>query len=1090
MHLRLFASSIASLRPRPDGRRLTRLPVCISLLLLAFFLPQIALALAPEPNRRFQDFVQDTWSLEEGLPQITVTAIAQDAEGYLWVGTQQGLSRFDGVRFLDFGRGQPNDLPGAFIQALRLDAAGRLWIGTYKGVSLYQDRGFSSVGLAAVESGAEITVRDFAPLSDRSMLVAADEGLFRSQGEFLEPVILPHAGPVGALLASEQGVWVGSLGRYWLFDGERFVRTRQLPAGMEAVLINDLALHAGDLWLASSAGLFRDAGQAPVPVDLPEPVQDTPVDVLFRDSSDTLWAGTAQGLLRFHQGDLLELIDNDHPRSHRQVQSVFEDREGNLWMGGFLDGLARFWSGWAEHYNEPQGLHEPLVWSVAQAADGQSLWVGTNDGLSRLEDGRFQRWLSGSELPHPHAYTLHAESEGLWIGTRRGLLSVDVRDRRLSRPDVLRVLDPYQVNGIVPAGEHGRFFILSSNGLYLWDGDGQLDHLQQGIGTRMVRQLHLQADGQIVVATDSGAFFGRPDQLKRFDQAHGVDPAADFSAIHRLDGRWLLLSTIDRGLYIGNGDRFRALGTQQGLPSPTSYFLDDDGTYLWVAGFQGVYRVALTQLLAFAEGRVDALDAQMILSESGTHAGSQQALCCNGAGHAKGLMREDGLWLPTRGGLARLQSQLIRPNPVPPEVLVERLRFDGRWQAVSPGQHIELPLGERDVNIEFTALSFQDPRSVRLRYRLAGYDQDWHGPTSLRSTSYTNLPPGDYRFEVMAANNAGVWNQQPAVLVLSVPARFHETLWFWLLPLSGLLLLFALGYQWRRRQWQKREAWLEAKVMDRTADLQAAREHAEHALEQLQSTQGELIAAEKMASVGRLVTGMAHEINTPLGNSLTLSSSLAERAEQLERVVLGGEPLARSRLTGYLADNREALALMLSNLKRATQLMRSFKRLAGEATSTGGSTIKLAELLDSVELDNRARVKRQSVTLDCHCPASLTLHCERDSLIECLNQLIDNSLAHGFDTDRAEPLGSRVIVIEARQQAGDVVIEYRDTGKGIDETTREHIFEPFYASMRKTDHAGVGMHMVFNLVTRVLGGRLECLPAETGAHFRIVVAGA
>lgn len=1057
----------------------------VLLLLSASVFLSAAAAQTLDPQRRFQDFVQDVWSLQEGLPQITVTAIAQDDEGYIWVGTQQGLSRFDGVRFQDFGRDAVGDIPGAFVQALHRDRQGRLWIGTYKGVSLYHQRRFEPVPLAGSDPVAEITVRGFAPLADESMLVAADEGLFRYlDGELLR-VQTPEPGPVTALEATEAGVWVGTLGQIWLFDGAAFVRQVSLPAGMELVSVDAMAMHDSALWLATPAGLLRGAESPVFVADVPERLTGVPVDALYNDSSETLWVGTAQALLRFHQGRLLEVIDNDHPRAHPQVQSIYEDREGNLWMGGFLDGLARYWSGWAEHFHESQGLSDPLVWSVAATAGDDALWVGSNDGLSRLREGRFEHWLDGSDLPHPHAYTLHVEPGSLWIGTRRGLVRMDTDSGQLEAPAALQALAPYQINGIVPAGVYGRFFLLTNHGLFLWDGDQQLQPLRQGIGTRMVRQMRLENDRHLIVATDSGAFYGQLGQLQRFGASHGVDADADFAAIHRLDPHTLILASIDAGVFVGDGESFRALTMSNGLPSQTSYFATDDGEHLWSAGFQGLYRVTLASLRAFAEGRSDQVDAEMILSESGAHAGSQQALCCNGAGHAKGLLREDGLWLPTRGGVARVRSEAIWRNPVAPAVLVERLRFSDAWHQVLPGQQFELPLGERDLQFEFTALSFQDPRSVRLSYRLRGYDNDWHDPGVARSAAYTNLPPGQYAFEVKAANNAGIWSEHPAVLEFSIGPHFHETGWFYLVPLSLLFLLVALGYQWRLRQWRRRELRLASMVEARTRDLNASRERAEQALHQLKQTQGELIEAEKMASVGRLVTGMAHEINTPLGNSLTLTSSLADRTYRLENKVQAAQPLARSQLTGYLSDTREALALVMSNLNRATHLMRSFKRLAGEPVSDGPSSVDMEGFLASLRSENKARLESFGVSLEWHCSAGLSQRCDREVLGECLNQLIDNSLAHAFESDRAPAPGERRIRIDALARADGLQIDYADNGDGIDARTREHIFEPFYASMRKTEHAGVGMHMVFNLVQRVLAGRIECLPAEQGAHFQL-----
>ncbi len=794
--------------------------------LLCLMLSQTAANAGIGAEKRFQDFVRDTWSLEAGLPQITVLAIAQGAEGYIWVGTQQGLARFDGVRFTVYTPDQLSALPGSYIHDLHTDSRDRLWIGTYKGVALYSDREFRPIAGPPAPDGTpqEINVHAITEAPDGRILVGAEEGLFQISDRRLEPVRMPEGGSATALYRDENRVLVGDLGRYWVYDEHGFSEGLSLPPGQESARVSDLARHDGDVWVATSVGLFRARNGTLIPFADPDWLVGQPVSALHAGRDGTLWAGSETALIRIRNGDLVETVDANHPNTHRQIQSIHEDREGNLWLGSFRDGLARYWSGWTERYNEPQGLHEPLIWSVASAGNGD-LWVGTNDGLTRLSDGRYELIVPGSELPHPHAYTLHQGEEGLWVGTRQGLVILDPATGDLHTPEALRVLDAYQINGVVPAREHGRYFIATTRGLFLFTYDGTLRRISERIGTRHVRYVHLEANGNLMVGTNSGVFAGHPRNIVKLDDRMGLDPGADYAAIHRLAGDITVLSTIDSGLYVGRLGQWRHLSNEHGLPTNASYFVTDDGQgHLWVAGFHGLYRLPISELDEVARGERSQVNAEMILSESGRHIGSQQAYCCNGAGHAKGLMRNDGLWLPTRGGVVRIQPDAIRRNQFPPPVLLERVRYDREWHRLAADEALQLPVGVRDIEFEFTVLSFQDPRSVRMRYRLAGYDEEWRDleAISQRSAAYTNLPPGDYQFEVMGANNAGVWSETAAVVGFHIPPRFHETVWFQAIPAALLILLFLLGYRWRVRQLRHRQVLLQREVQERTEQLRVS----------------------------------------------------------------------------------------------------------------------------------------------------------------------------------------------------------------------------------------------------------------------------
>ncbi|QOC22437.1 diguanylate cyclase [Wenzhouxiangella sp. AB-CW3] len=798
----------------PVRARLRQITASLAVLLCAALTcPVQAL---PDPDRAFRDFVRDTWSLAEGLPQRSVTAIAQGPDNYLWVGTQHALARFDGVQFETYTTRNQPALPGNEISTLFRCSSGMLWIGSNRGLTSYDGDAFQRVHIGENEGSDELAVLALAEDGFGRVHVGSSDGLFIVDNGRLVRSALKVRERIGALHSTPEGLWAGGIGRYWRLDEGVADSEQSLPEDFGNALVTAFVQDGDALWVGTSAGLVGTDELAGV-------ATREPVNAMLRDSVGSVWVAADQSLLRIRDGYPPERIDNDHPAAHPQARSLYEDHEQNLWIGSSIDGLARYWSGWADRYSTEQGLTTPLVWSVAVAGDG-GIWTGTNDGLAHLHDGQFDRVLRGSELPHPHAYTLLEDDDGLWIGTRSGLTVLNPDSGEQWRPEALAPLDAVQINGIVPAGHHGRYFLATLEGLYLWDGEERLEQVE-GAGNGSIRQVHRLNESDILVVTDNGVLRGAPPELEPFESGPELLRSGNFVAAHILDGDRLALSTLERGMVYGHDDRLVQLTMEQGLPSDSSYFLThDDQDYLWVSSYEGLFRVPLAQLDELAAGERTRVDAEMLLSESGRHAGSQQGYCCNGAGHAKGLIRPDGLWLPSRDGVVRVRPDRIRRNPVPPVVRIERLQAGGEWHSLDDDQANLLRPGQRDLSLAFTALSFRDPGSVRFRFRLVGYDTQWQNPGRdvPRMASYTNLPPGHYRFEVLAANNVGRWSQQPATADIHIPAHFHETAWFWLLLVASTLLLLLAGYRWRKHQWVRQQSLLREEVQSRTAELHQA----------------------------------------------------------------------------------------------------------------------------------------------------------------------------------------------------------------------------------------------------------------------------
>lgn len=767
---------------------------------------------ALDAGERFHDYVRDNWNSENGLPQVSVLTITQDGTGYVWLGTQNGISRFDGVRFSVFDR-RNSGVDTTMATVSYTDRRGQPWFGTAHGVLHFVDGHFEALragsGNAAVQGIAEAV--------DGTLLFATSTGVMRMRGHVLEQHLL-EGERTCSLLQEDASLWIGQAGQLTKADADGITRI-SLPAAARNACITRMTRSSSGLWLGTTSGLFLLHDGRIDASGLDPALDRLTTESLFRDRDGNVWIGTAPNLFRLRPDGELERIGDDDFVRDSWILAVYEDREGNLWLGSQTEGLYRLWNGWVQRVSRRDGLVDPFVWSVARDPQGHIV-LGTNSNVAVWAGHGTQELVAGGRLPNPSAYDLfYDSSERLWIGTRGGLAILD--HGTMTRPQALLALDPFQINVIAEDG--GDYWIGTSGGLYRFSGD-RLTRIGAAPGQNVarVRSLYRLGPGDLLVGTESGLRQVRGDGLASPAWAAPFEERM-ISYIAPVRDGLLGVATLDSGLGLVAHDRMIVLTTGQGLPSDNAWSFRTVDDRLYVAGIDGVWRVPVAGLPE--PGEVPALRAQpqMVLSASGRERGSQRIRCCNGGAQARSATDDDGgIWFASISGALRLDTKAINYQHEPPTVVIETVRHGNREYA--PAGTLSLDGDSRDIEIDFTALTFRDPNSLRFRYRLEGYDPEWIDVGARRAAFYTNLPPGDYRFRVQASLPDVGFGNVGATLPFDLAPRWYERA----SVRAGLALLLAcllaLFVRVRLRGYRAAQLRLEALVNERTLALSRANE--------------------------------------------------------------------------------------------------------------------------------------------------------------------------------------------------------------------------------------------------------------------------
>jgi ligand-binding sensor domain-containing protein/signal transduction histidine kinase len=778
---------------------------------------------AVDPNRKISQYMRDSWGREVGYPGGSVSAIAQTTDGYLWIGTDKGLIRFDGLNFQLFQQAIPESFPIGPVQGLTVDSASNLWILLQSTRILrFHDgkfepgRGQAEFGITAVNKRRDGTVL-FASLAfgtltyhrgeleilstpggeqatsaatvsagtndDLSSRLSWDTSL--AAHRFAEP----NSAVIAMAEAADGKLWLGTQdkGLFYMSDGRVSGVGKGGPASKITCL---LPLENGKLWIGTEKGVFEWNGANLTQTGVPSSLRHAKVLAMIRDHDSNIWVGTDGGLIRVN-GDGVSFDTTSHG-SPRPVTALYEDREGNLWVGG-PRGIERLRDSAFVSYSVADGLPSESNGPVYVDPGGRTWFAPLEGGLHWLQGGHTGS-VTGAGLAHDVVYSISGRGDELWVGRQKRGLTLLRRKGNLLTATTYTQAEGLAQNSIyaVHQSRDGTVWAgtLSGGVSQFRDGRFTTYTTANGLSSNTVSSIAEGPDGTMWFATPNGLNELSNGRWRVFTARDGL-PSADLNCV-LADSAGVLWIGSASGIAFLTSDHVQVpRQVPEQLSEQIFGIAEDKSGWLWIATSNHVLRVKRSALMGSGfSGAFTGADlrqyglADDLLGVEGVK--RHQSVFADPAGR---------IWFSMNRGLSFVDPSRAAGNPIPALLHVDAVFVDG--SPIDPRAPMRISSARQRITFSYTGLSLSDSERIRYRYRLDGFDRDWSEPVTTRTAVYTNLSPGRYHFRVIACNSDALWNGTEAMVPFEVEPMLWQTWWF---RLSALLAFgFAILTFYRSR---------------------------------------------------------------------------------------------------------------------------------------------------------------------------------------------------------------------------------------------------------------------------------------------------
>jgi ligand-binding sensor domain-containing protein/signal transduction histidine kinase len=776
---------------------------CAALLAL---LALSAAAHALRPERPIDHLVIDTWRTGDGLPELAIEALLETSDGYLWVGTQEGLARFDGLHFTVFDHVNTPLLRADYVTMLVEDAEHALWVGSQSGLlTRHADGIFVPI---TAKDGLQVT-RVFCGLraGDGSIWVGGAGGLAHIASGHVVRSYDQHDGLESSLVTDlaidhDGSLWIVARNRLHRLRNDRIERFSQADgiAGQDVVRV--FTRRSGQLMVLGSAPMiFNWDGKrfdAWWPPGVPTAER---IRAIHEDREGTLWfASDTHGLFRIRTrpgaGDI-----TDHAFDKLRFEVLYEDSAGSLWLGTLGRGLLRLHDGSFDSLTESDGLAGDAALSVLAESSGD-VWIGTTSGLTRLSGASVRRYSTADGLPNNHAAALADDRlGGLWIGLRGNV----VAHLRQGKIDGTMALKPPLVSNSVSAvlvDARGQLWVGTNGGGLAWNSSDGLRYFNHGDNreANYINAIAEDSHGTLWIGTNVGLWSIRGGELDTSPLGDAAVSNCPVTSLHEDERNRLWIGTMSCGLWRVERGMVTRYGREQGLPDDTinSIVAGENGD-LWLGSNNGIVTIPHAQVDEIATGRRQRFDVMRF----GEADGLRIAETVSGTQPVSWRGADGRLWFVTSLGVAVVDPKHIQRDLRPLQPLIEDVRANETAAAFTAGE-LRLPAKISRLEIRYTAPDLISGSALQFRYRLSNVDDAWSYVGNERVARYINVPPGPHRFEVQARRELDDWSSLTAAVDFDVAPLFYQTGWFLasMALLGGLILwlLHHLRIRWLRME--------------------------------------------------------------------------------------------------------------------------------------------------------------------------------------------------------------------------------------------------------------------------------------------------
>jgi len=1053
-------------------------------------------------------------SLKEGLSQSGVACILQDNLGYLWFGTGDGLNRYNGYGFEVFLH-SPEDhksLSDNSITSLYEDRMGVLWVGTFSGGLNKFDRETQEFfhwmhDPETTNSLSHNRITAICEDHNGGLWVGTNGGLNKFDRDTQEFFLWMHDPENPKSLSHDRitvihedqfgTLWIGTQNGLNNYDSEKneFHRWENEPGEAGSLSHNAILSiqedRSGVLWIGTNGGGLNQYDREKKvfkhwinETGNPASINHDEVRSICEDHLGNLWIGTfGGGLNQFDRkkGEFLSWKNNPEDRnslSSDQIMSIYEDRSGILWIGAYAGGINRFdrekskFTHWAHKSGERESLSHNYVYAIYKDHLG-ILWIGTEGGgLNRVTTGndsesppRFFHYRNKPDDPtslsNNNVLSLGEDQSGtLWIGTANGLNRFDRRNEKFSHW-TNQTGDSYSIsNNIVLS-------IFEDSAENLWIGTrgglNKFEHEDEtfshwthdptnphSISHNVVVTIFEDGAGALWIGTGGGG-------LNKFDQEKGTfthwknQPGNTSSlsnneilSIYEDRSGSLWIGTIGGGLNKFNRKEqtFTRYRENDGLPNDVIYsILEDVRGNLWLSTNKGISKFNLETEIFRNYDHLDGLQINEF----------NQGAYFNG---------NNRLYFGGLNGLVSFAPESIRENQNIPPILITTFKVVDRIEKndISGTEKFKLSYKDKYYTFEFAALDYRNPVKNQYAYILEGIDKDWVYSGTRRFATYTNLPHGNYTFHVKGSNSDGLWNEKGVSLQITISPPFWQSWWFRIVAPISLLALAFLGHKLRLRNAEANKRKLEHTVRQRTMELEEKNRQLSAALITLKDSQSQLAHSEKMAALGDLAAGVAHEINTPVG---ALNSTADTSRRSLEKII---DSLKKSKdMNEIQSDNKfsAALNILKSNNQIKTQASERIIKIVKSLEDFARLDMK-----EFLEADINEGIKSTLSLLDHKFINRISVVRDFEEIPKILcypNQL--NQVFMNIITNASESITDKgIITIKTSRINDSIVVQISDNGFGIEEKNLEKIFNPGFTTKGVGVGTGLGLSISYRII--------------------------